>query len=222
MKQWYYINSNQERLGPIWESDLVELYSSHQINEDTWVWTDGMESWIKLSESGLVHATPPVFNKFVNPDKPMKWYKFEVYFAILASAFINIVSGLSAITGYQYADTETANRVYSMIPGLKILDIVYGIILVGISAVMVVVWKQMKDFKKNAWKRYLYVFGAVMAMSAIYTLIGFFLIGNVAQQYGSAMDYSLLRQSLAYLLNLVGGVGLRWIYYRKRDHLFIR
>ena len=64
MSDWYYAEGNQQRRGPLPETDLAELFRSGRIGLDTWVWREGLPQWRPLSEFarelGLsVAAAPP-------------------------------------------------------------------------------------------------------------------------------------------------------------------
>ncbi len=53
---------NGQRMGPIEESILVRMANSGQIGVDTPVWTQGMGTWVKLSQStilGKIKQLPP-------------------------------------------------------------------------------------------------------------------------------------------------------------------
>ena len=49
---WYYMQNNQ-RLGPVDEATLRALLGSGAVSIDTLVWTAGMTSWVKFSQSSL-------------------------------------------------------------------------------------------------------------------------------------------------------------------------
>ncbi len=65
------------------------------------------------------------------PDKfnghQMGWYKFLIYFALFAGAFFNVCYAVLYMTGSIY-ETEQIDplTVYSLYPGVKAVDIVYG------------------------------------------------------------------------------------------------
>ena len=67
------------------------------------------------------------------PDKfnghQMGWYKFLIYFALFAGAFFNVCYAVLYMTGSIY-ETEQIDplTVYSLYPGVKAVDIVYGIL----------------------------------------------------------------------------------------------
>lgn len=64
VSQWFYAEGNRERRGPISDEDIVQLFQSRRIDEDTLVWREGAGDWRPLrdfaSELGLdmVQAAP--------------------------------------------------------------------------------------------------------------------------------------------------------------------
>jgi hypothetical protein len=58
---WYYVQ-NKERLGPIDEQALVDLFKNSELDQETLVWTKGMDNWVKASSlaqfSVAVKVTP--------------------------------------------------------------------------------------------------------------------------------------------------------------------
>ena len=81
------------------------------------------------------------------PAMGMKWHKFLIYFALFASAVINLVNALQLITGLQYGDA--ADAVYAMFSTLKVLDIGYGVILLATVVYTVVTRFYLAKFKAS-------------------------------------------------------------------------
>ena len=63
--------------------------------------------------------------------RPMKWYKFLIYFSLVLTGFANIWTGVEAVLGMQYETKSQAAQVYTVYPGLHVLDIIYGVLLVN-------------------------------------------------------------------------------------------
>src|SRR5947209_4402413 len=55
---WHYTVAGQ-RHGPVGESELRGLVSGGQVPGDCLVWTDGMQQWVPVSQSGLVAQAVP-------------------------------------------------------------------------------------------------------------------------------------------------------------------
>ena len=81
-----------------------------------------------------------------NPnDYPMKWHKFLIYFSLWFGALANVVSGLRYITGTVYgADSE---RVYSVFPSMKSIDLVMGVILICMAVFALITRFALAGFK---------------------------------------------------------------------------
>jgi hypothetical protein len=50
MTKWFYLNKQNEQIGPVDESKLQELYGEGVINDGTSVWRDGMDDWRSYRE----------------------------------------------------------------------------------------------------------------------------------------------------------------------------
>ena len=50
MSQWFYAEGNRERRGPISDEDIIELFQSRRIDEDTLIWREGAGDWRPLRE----------------------------------------------------------------------------------------------------------------------------------------------------------------------------
>ena len=57
---WYYAASDQERKGPVAESELRALLASGQLQPDDMVWRDGMAAWSPLRNVPELHSAPAV------------------------------------------------------------------------------------------------------------------------------------------------------------------
>jgi type IV pilus assembly protein PilA len=49
MLQWYYVDKNQQRVGPMAASVLIEALRYGQLNLNTMIWQEGMQAWQPLS-----------------------------------------------------------------------------------------------------------------------------------------------------------------------------
>ncbi len=50
VKDWFYYDRNREMQGPIRFEKLKELWKNAEINEGSFIWTEGMAEWQKLEE----------------------------------------------------------------------------------------------------------------------------------------------------------------------------
>ena len=66
----------------------------------------------------------------------MGWYKFLIYFSLFASAALNIISGISSITGLHYG--EFNQLIYAYYGGLKTVDIIMGFFSIALGVVSII------------------------------------------------------------------------------------
>lgn len=110
------------------------------------------------------------------PDKfnghQMGWYKFLIYFALFAGAFFNVCYAVLYMTGSIY-ETEQIDplTVYSLYPGVKAVDIVYGILLLILAVFMIVTRFQLSGLKKNGPKMIVALYGLNIAIAIIYAIL---------------------------------------------------
>jgi hypothetical protein len=50
IKEWFYYDSQQQRKGPVGFDELMRLWKNRDLNEDTFVWSEGMNGWEKIEE----------------------------------------------------------------------------------------------------------------------------------------------------------------------------
>ena len=99
------------------------------------------------------------------PGLGMGWYKFVIYFQLFASALINGIAGIVALTGAHYEGE--ADLVYTFIPSLSTVDKLYGIVLIALAVFAIIVRFQLAQFKKTGPKFYL----LLLLISGIASLI---------------------------------------------------
>ena len=50
LKEWYYLNSGREQIGPNPYSAIRDMWNLKKITDQTNVWCEGMENWKKIGE----------------------------------------------------------------------------------------------------------------------------------------------------------------------------
>ena len=75
MKQWYYADNRQQK-GPIPESQLIDLFKSNQIAQDTPVWAQGMAAWTPINQTELAQASSSAAPQQTNSDQDsdIQWF----------------------------------------------------------------------------------------------------------------------------------------------------
>ena len=139
----------------------------------------------------------------------MKYYNFLVKFSLFAGAILNTITALLYFTGALY--DGYADEVYEALPELKTLDIVYGMLLVGMS-IMGLVTRSALNWNKRKGPILLcacYILGATV--SAVYTVLATVILEEMLFD-----AYVVLS-----LLSSVAMVFINHSYFKKRKELFI-
>ena len=141
----------------------------------------------------------------------LKWYKFLIYFALWASAVLNVFSAFAYFTGSMYGDA--ANRVYSYYGGMKTLDVIMGLILLGLAVFSIYVRFQLAGFKTDAPKKleYLYIANALVLL--LYLLAASSVTGLSFTELASG--------SWGSLAGSVAMIFINRTYFSKRETLFV-
>lgn len=85
------------------------------------------------------------------PQLGLKWAHFLAYFALWAGALLNLFNGITAITGTQYdAVGVDADYIYAIYPGLKPLNIIYGVVCLALVVLGVITAVSIIKYKKNS------------------------------------------------------------------------
>lgn len=140
---------------------------------------------------------------------PMKWFKFMIYFQLFLNAFLNLCNAVLYCTGAQYGND--ADMVYAAFGGLRILDVLMGVICLVLAVYSILVRFQLAKFKKSA-PMLLYILLACNAGSNLfYSISSSIVIGQnllTAYTVGNIIGIAVLL-----VLNVV--------YFNKRKSLFI-
>ncbi len=145
----------------------------------------------------------------------MGWYKFLIYFSLFAGAVINIINGISTISGSQYGGQ--ADRVYTVLNGMKIVDVTYGILLIGIAALAIVARFQLAGLKrKGPALLYAYSISGMVATVVYLVLVGV-IISRYGVNFGSIFDARIIGSILGSIIFLVINI----IYFNKRRDIFV-
>lgn len=207
MKEWFYAKDGQP-IGPVEKEELRDLYNTNQLSENVLVWKEGMENWIHYRDSELYITPPPHPVEEVLPELPMKWFKFEANFAVFATGIINVFTGIFYLSGIMYGERKLA--LYTVLPALGILDKVYGLLLILSCIGFIYIGLRLRKLVKDSWKNYLKLVVLVGCLSIIYGVLT-----NIILQT------NVFNVIFGNVVGLFVGTYLRYLYYKKRDHLFI-
>lgn len=140
----------------------------------------------------------------------MKWYQFVIYVQLFLAAIAKGFEGIRTMTGKQYGDDK--NLVYLFYgSGLKVTDILYGIVCIGFAVAAILVRQMLAKKKVNAPKYYLLYSGMTTVAALGYSIL-FFIFTKQSSQIISAV-ISLIVIGIYIVLN--------YVYFQKRNHLFV-
>ena len=137
----------------------------------------------------------------------MKWYKALTVALLYLGAAGNLFAAIQNIFGMSYGDSSS--YIYSVYPGMRVLDIVYGIVLLGIAFVALYVRMHLAQFKSDGPQLYLMMILLNVCVSAVYSLLT--MVITRGYDYGT-IGGMLIGGVVMYVLNRT--------YFGKRQHLF--
>ena len=146
------------------------------------------------------------------PMLEMKWYKFLIYFSLFASAVLNAITGLQMLTGAHYGGA--AEYVYSYFEGLKGLDILVGLLSIGIAALAVYTRIRLAGYFQNGPKMLLYLYASSAIINLVYIIGLNMVIGEVAEMI----------DTITFISSTVVSAIMIFVnksYFDKRAHLFV-
>ncbi len=146
----------------------------------------------------------------------MKWHKWLVCFSLIFSAILNVGLGIATIMGFLYGDM--AELVYSEMPDLKILDVVYGVLFFAIAVWDVYSWARLRKFRKNGPAVFVANLIFSYAVSVVYSAIAALILGDYAGAEFASELWSDAASSVT--MGIVYTIA-NYAYYKKRKHLFV-
>lgn len=179
----------------------------------------GAPSGEEVTRTGNSYTPPPAYapaNSLGVQELPMNWYKFVIWFQLFANALLNAISSVTAVTGAQYAGA--AEQVYTFVPMLKPVDLIYGSLLLGCAIFALVVRGRLKKFCKDGPVLYYVLFIIQMVLTVVY------LVATSAVISGSILANSYepnYASTISSLLSTVVMLVCNVIYFNKRKALFI-
>lgn len=155
-----------------------------------------------------VPETPPVVY-------PMKWWKFLVYFLLFASAVLNLFSGIGQLTGSIYEETPgdgMIELVYATYPALKPVDVIVGLLTIGLAVLAIFVRQSLYKFKAIGPKLLIIMYAASCIINAVYCVAVFSIVPDIAKDMTSDFISTIATGIIMVVVNV--------IYFRTRKELF--
>lgn len=174
------------------------------------------EPGVKPQNTSPKATTAPIKSVTTN-ETPlgMAWYKFLIYFALIAGAVINILYGFNYISGGIYfVETNgdvSAEQVYAYYgTGLQVIDVLYGLFLLAFAVLAFVLRHKLANYKPDAPK-FVKIFYSISAgVPLLYSII-------VALITGQSIAVNAITSLIVGLIFLFANVK----YFNKRAHLFV-
>jgi NhaP-type Na+/H+ and K+/H+ antiporter len=159
-------------------------------------------------------AEPTAVPNTQSPALPMKWYKFVIYFQLLAGVLLHVYSAFQYATGMVYGGFQTAGMVFTVYPGLRSLDYAMATVSLAMAIFAIVVRQRLARFKASAFPAlYVYYMGGFVCSllyaiaATLITKINIFDVTMVSSLIGA-----LIGSSVTILLSIP--------YFNKRKLLF--
>ncbi|MCD8222658.1 MAG: hypothetical protein LUD07_10870 [Clostridiales bacterium] len=143
---------------------------------------------------------------------PMKWFKFVIWVQLFLTAFVSLGCACGYLSG-MYSKINTGYHMpYSYFRGLRLLDIIIGIIYLLLAAADIYTRFQLSGFKRIAPRLYIYLLIFNMVIPMLY-LVLFHLIVLSKLIVTPTMIVTVVIDGIMIALNI--------IYFKKREHLFV-
>lgn len=147
--------------------------------------------------------------------KPMKWYKFLIYFGLFFGAFSNFVLGVCYLTGGIYSlqsgGQVSSSTVYAMYEGLKPFDIIYGLMLLAIAGYAIYTRYRLANYTLNAPKHVYIYYGIGACATLLYNIFA-----CVATNTNTFTIWFFIQ------LIVIGDIiALNHVYFSKRNYMFV-
>ena len=140
----------------------------------------------------------------------MIWHVVLQVFLIIG-AVVNLIGGITTMVGGQYSGL--ASMVYAFYPGLRVVDILYGLLCIGLAVVGVMTMVYLNKRKLLGPKLLTLLYAGACGVSILYLLLVLIMVG------GSGMGSSIASVIISIIVSGVM-IVVNKIYYDKRKHLF--
>ena len=141
----------------------------------------------------------------------MKWFKFLIYFALFAGAVLNLIGAIPYFIGSAYGADSA--QIYSYFKGLRTVDLIYGVLCLGLVALALVARFSLSGFKKNGPTMLYILYGANILFGIIYAIAVGIVCHDMSIAFSSGTIGSLVGSGVMLAVNIV--------YFNKRKHLFV-
>ncbi len=161
--------------------------------------------------------TEPLEIPLDNLNLPMKWYKFLIYFSLIAGAILNVFTGIQFLTGslYEIAPGVSAEMVYDAFPGLKGVDMAMAFASFFTAAFGLYTRHRLATYRKDGPALLNAMYILIAAVQFLYAGALFIAEPSLAAD----MDFSSL---VTQIVVAVVMVLINKKYFKRRAHLFTK
>ena len=158
------------------------------------------------------------------PEMPMNWFKFVIFFQLFAAAVLNVVNALALFS--EIDELETYRGAFSAmntyIDNCSTANTIMAIIFIVLSVYAIFTRFQLAGYKKIGPTLYLSYLGIVAAANLLYiiSIMSFAdaLFDSMGGQFGMTEVSSYITQIIMNVVLLIGNI----IYFKKRKALFVK
>lgn len=178
--------------------------NSHQYSQPTYKQNNSYDNQYEMRHEYIQQYNQPM---------GMKWYKFIIYFMLFVTAIGNFIGGFIIMGGGHYVDDYGRNfseQIYRLFGGLKFVDFLMGVICICIGVYALIVRAKLAEFRTNAPKMFLYLYGIDIITNLLYTFM-------------VTMVTPLTIMEVLEVESLIGSIVMivvNKIYFENRAHLF--
>ena len=147
---------------------------------------------------------------------PMAWFKFLIYFMLFANAAINIFTAVTYLTGSVYlGENMTMSDVealYMFYPTAKMIDVIYGVLLIALAAYAIFTRFQLSGFKKRGPFLFILMYVLNLVIGLLYSISIMFTLE------AGLLDFISL---VPPIITSVVMIFVNVVYFRNREELFV-
>ena len=149
-------------------------------------------------------------------DYPMAWFKFLIYFMLFANAAINIFTAVTYLTGSVYLGEDMTmsdvEALYMFYPTAKMIDVIYGVLLIALAAYAIFTRFQLSGFKRRGPFLFILMYVLNLVIGLLYSISIMFTLE------ASLLDFISL---VPPIITSVVMIFVNVVYFRKREELFV-
>ncbi len=175
----------------------------------------GFENAVHINNTQTIYECHTPTYEPKASDYPMKWFHYLIYFALFLDAVVDVSTGLQFVSGSAYyIETNglvSAGQVYALYgTGLKVINILYGVIMLLMAVFGIVTRFKLANFKKGAPMMLYILNGADVLIFLIYLIVVSMIAG---------ISVNLVDQ-ISLVAGAFIGFVLNYRYFSKRKVLF--